>query len=95
MLDTLGKTDSITAVSLRTKLQAARLIEAGQTPTKEAPQPSCDDIWAARKALLEDRPALAGAELCWRCAQLIGDAEYLVNDQAMVSHRDCPKKEVG
>jgi hypothetical protein len=39
---------------------------------------------------LRDNPARAGREQCYRCANKIGDAEYVVNDEALVRHYECP-----
>lgn len=41
------------------------------------------------KVELENNPAKAGKEPCYRCGQLIGDAEYIVNEDGAPRHFSC------
>jgi len=45
---------------------------------------------AADVRRLRDNPAAAAREQCYRCARLIGDAEYMVTRDGMVRHQECP-----
>ena len=43
--------------------------------------------------MMQNRPELVAVKACWKCDALIGDAEYLVDEDGCVCHHNCREAE--